>query len=96
MTKGQDEVAAHLIIHGRVQGVGYRVSLWQQARDRQVKGWTCNLENGSVEAVLQGSAEAVEALVAWTHQGPPSARVSKVDVWSIDPSDALEGFEIRG
>ena len=96
MTSGTDEVAAHLIVHGHVQGVGYRVSLWQQARDRGVTGWTRNLENGCVEVVLQGPREAVESLVSWTHQGPLSARVSKVDRWSIDPSDALDGFEIRG
>ncbi|OGG44919.1 MAG: hypothetical protein A3F84_11205 [Candidatus Handelsmanbacteria bacterium RIFCSPLOWO2_12_FULL_64_10] len=94
--RGPDEVAAHLIVHGRVQGVGYRISLWQQARDRGVRGWTCNLEDGSVEVVLQGSVEEVGALVAWTHHGPPSARVKRVDVRRIDPSDALDGFEIRG
>ncbi|MBI4213457.1 MAG: acylphosphatase [Chloroflexi bacterium] len=90
------DVAAHVVIRGRVQGVGYRVSLWQQARHQGLKGWVRNLENGSVEGMLQGPRSAVESVLGWTRVGPPGARVSGVDVDWVDPTDAFEDFDILG
>ena len=73
-------VTRHLRISGRVQGVGYRDALSTEARSRGVSGWVRNRRDGTVEAVLQGSAEAVEGLIAWARRGPPAARVQGVDV----------------
>ena len=69
-----------LRIRGRVQGVGYRDALCQEAQRLGVAGWVRNRSDGSVEALVQGEPQAVEALVAWAHTGPPAARVVEVTV----------------
>jgi acylphosphatase len=69
-----------LRIHGVVQGVGFRYSLHREAVRLGLAGWVRNRRDGTVEAVVAGPAPAVDALVAWAHRGPPSARVAKVEV----------------
>jgi acylphosphatase len=69
-----------LRIHGVVQGVGFRYSLHREAVRLELAGWVRNRRDGTVEAVVAGPAPAVEALVAWAHRGPPSARVDRVEV----------------
>ena len=65
-------------VSGRVQGVGYRDALHWEAEKRGVTGWVRNRADGSVEALLQGTQEAVDALIAWARSGPPAARVAEV------------------
>ena len=67
-----------LFIHGRVQGVGFRYSLNAEARALGLNGWVRNRSDGSVEALLIGPIEAVDALTVWAHHGPSSARVDQV------------------
>lgn len=67
-----------LQIHGRVQGVGFRDALRREALARGCTGWVRNRRDGSVEALVAGEAAAVEAVIAWSRQGPPAARVSGV------------------
>ena len=74
----------HLKISGRVQGVSFRYSMRAEARRLGVTGWVRNRHDGSVEAVVQGSAEAVDALVEWSRHGPPGARVSGVEVGTAE------------
>ncbi len=76
---GRTRITRHLRISGRVQGVGYRDALRGAAIARGVDGWVRNRRDGSVEAVLQGSAEAVDAVAMWARQGPPAAHVERVD-----------------
>lgn len=82
--------SVHVLISGLVQGVGYRYSTRQAATERGVTGWVRNLPDGRVEAEFHGSAQAVDALLAWCEQGPPAARVESVEV------SALEGQMRRG
>lgn len=76
--------ALRLEIRGLVQGVGYRWSMVEQARQLGIGGWVRNRRDGSVEAVVAGSAQALEQIVAWARQGPRSAVVASVDVFSVD------------
>lgn len=88
----QQDVARHLSVTGRVQGVGFRASMAAQARRLNVHGWVRNRRDGSVEALAQGAPAAVQALVAWARQGPPRARVLALDVREValQPADRFE------
>jgi acylphosphatase len=84
-----------LVIHGRVQGVGYRYAMIDKAGALGVHGWVRNRRDGSVEAHAQGDAQAVDALVAWSRRGPPGARVGAVDVEDVPGETGLTGFSLR-
>lgn len=84
-----------LRITGHVQGVYYRASMAQQARALGVGGWVRNRRDGSVEALLTGPAEAVQALVEWAHRGPERARVQGVEATVVEGEQTFSGFEQR-
>lgn len=89
-------VTRQLVIRGRVQGVGYRVSMMQAALQRGVRGWVRNRLDGSVEALVIGPREAVESLVEWARSGPAGARVDAVAETELPAPAALpEGFALR-
>jgi acylphosphatase len=83
-----------LIVHGRVQGVGFRYSLARRAESRGVAGSAANRPDGTVEVVLEGDADAVESLVRWCEHGPPGATVDRVDVTEEEPQ-GVRGFATR-
>ena len=68
-------IARRLTISGRVQGVGFRYALADEARARKLGGWVRNRRDGTVEAVIAGHEIDVESLIAWARHGPPAARV---------------------
>jgi acylphosphatase len=72
-------------VSGRVQGVGYRDALCEQAERAGLTGWVRNRSDGTVEAVLQGDAQAVDAVLAWARRGPAAARVSDVAAGAAAP-----------
>ncbi|MDO8906360.1 acylphosphatase [Hydrogenophaga sp.] len=90
-----DVLTRHLRITGRVQGVGYRWSMAQQAQRLGVNGWVRNRLDGSVEAVACGSAEAVQALVDWAQHGPEQAQVVDVFATVAETLEVLGRFEQR-
>ena len=85
---------AHVFVSGRVQGVSFRATTREQARDRGVRGWVRNLDDGRVEAVFEGPPDAVEAMLSWCHDGPPAAHVEGVEAERREP-EGLSGFEVR-
>ncbi|MGH3333033.1 MAG: acylphosphatase [Nocardioidaceae bacterium] len=88
-------IARHVIVHGRVQGVFYRDSCRREALGTGVAGWVRNAYDGTVEAVFEGSPDAVDAMVSWAHEGPRHAAVDRVEVSDADPTGATT-FEVRG
>jgi len=83
-----DKVTRHLHVYGRVQGVFFRESMRQRAMELGITGWVRNRSDGSVEAVVQGSPQNVEEILAWARRGPERARVERVET-----SEAVGNFE---
>jgi acylphosphatase len=74
-----------VVVHGFVQGVYFRDTVRRQAVTRGVAGWVRNNRDGTVEAVFEGEADAVEQLIALCRDGPRGARVDHVDVVEETP-----------
>ena len=74
------QTVKHLVITGRVQGVGFRQFMSRAAHDLHVTGWVRNRHDGSVEAMLAGSAEAVHAMLERARRGPSHAMVTGVRI----------------
>jgi acylphosphatase len=89
-----EPVRRRVVVHGNVQGVFFRDSCRREAESRGVAGWVANRSDGAVEAVFEGGADAVEALVDWCRRGPRGADVSSVDDTSEAP-EGLSGFSVR-
>jgi acylphosphatase len=83
-----------LRIEGRVQGVGYRVFVERTAVALGLDGWVRNRRDGGVEAVVSGASDAIDAIIARCKDGPPAARVDRIEVLPEDDVVA-PGFEVR-
>ncbi len=83
----------HVLITGRVQGVGYRYHTQRLAVQLGLSGWVRNLPNGQVEAVFEGEQEAIHRIITWCHQGPPTATVDEV-VATPEAPEGITGFQI--
>jgi acylphosphatase len=88
-------VARHFVIRGRVQGVGFRFFAEDVATREGLHGYVRNLPDGTVEAYVEGAAEAVERFERAIHRGPAGARVERVEVTPMLPSGRYTGFSIR-
>jgi acylphosphatase len=89
-----EQVRAHVIISGHVQGVSFRAYTRDRAREAGVHGWVRNLNDGRVEAVFEGSRQAVQKLVSWCYSGPIQAQVEKVEVEWEEPTHQEGAFGI--
>ncbi|TET54268.1 MAG: acylphosphatase [Desulfobacteraceae bacterium] len=89
-----DNIRAHLIIEGRVQGVWFRDSTRNEATRLDLTGWVKNRFDGNVEIVAEGPREKVEKLIEWCHHGPPIARVIKVYEIKEDFTGEFDSFRI--
>ena len=86
--------AVDVTVTGQVQGVFFRAQTRERAGRLGVTGWVRNDPDGSVSAHFEGDQEAVATIVEWCHEGPPHARVERVDVQEVEPTGAQE-FEVR-
>lgn len=86
-------MASHLVITGLVQGVGYRQWMCAEAERRGLTGWVRNRRDGSVEAMVDGPAEAVASMIEAARRGPRAARVGDVQVTQAE--GRFSGFEWR-
>ena len=87
-------VRRRVLVHGRVQGVGFRYTLARAAQGRGVAGLARNRPDGTVEAVFEGETDAVESLVRLAHEGPRGADVARVEVFEEEP-EGLSRFDAR-
>jgi acylphosphatase len=87
-------IRRRVVVSGLVQGVFFRDTCRREARAAGVAGWVRNRPDGTVEAVFEGPAEAVDRLVAWARVGPPHADVRAVDVREEPPAGET-GFAVR-
>jgi acylphosphatase len=84
-------VVKRMVIHGRVQGIGYRYSMLARAVSFGVTGWVRNRRDGTVEAMAAGTPDAVEQFIGWARQGPRGAVVTDVQVEIAEGS--FDSFE---
>lgn len=89
------QITRTLFIRGIVQGVGFRWSLREEALALGLCGWVRNRRDGSVEALIHGTPEAVSRLTDWAHRGPPGTRVASVRMEEAEPLVQPSGFEQR-
>ncbi len=82
------------MVHGFVQGVGFRFSVARAAEARAVTGWVRNRWDGTVEAVFEGELEPVESLVRFCGEGPRGAMVARVEVVEEEP-EGFARFDVR-
>jgi len=85
----------HITVAGRVQGVFFRANTQEVAQRLGLSGYVRNLPDGRVEVVAEGEEEALRKLVDWCHEGPPLARVERVEVRWENPTGEFSGFHIR-
>lgn len=88
-------VGRHVRVTGRVQGVFFRSWTAEQARALGVTGWVRNCPDGSVEAHIAGTADAVQTMIDHMRDGPPHAMVSQLQIDEVDP-ESDQGFSVRG
>ena len=82
------------VVEGDVQGVFFRDTTRREAESRGVAGWVTNRSDGAVEAVFEGEADAVEAMIGFCREGSSRAKVDSVEVSAQEP-EGLRGFEVR-
>ncbi|RLI97127.1 MAG: acylphosphatase [Candidatus Aenigmatarchaeota archaeon] len=92
---GYEKTRAHVVITGRVQGVFFRSTLRSKAKLYEIRGWTRNRQDGSVEALFEGDPDRVQKMITFCWEGPPGAEVDNVDVEYKKPRMDLTGFEIK-
>jgi acylphosphatase len=83
-----------IFVKGKVQGVFFRQALKVKATQNNILGWVKNLNDGRVEAVLEGNAENVNVLVEWCHGGPANARVEDVEIRNEKFTNEFSKFDV--
>jgi acylphosphatase len=87
------KITKHLIVHGRVQGVGYRAAMCREAQRLGVTGWVRNRKDGTVEAMVHGWPDDVAQVLNWARNGLSAAHVTRMEV--NESSGQYDLFEQR-
>lgn len=95
MTDSHEIVRAHVFVSGRVQGVGYRAFVCQQAELHGLTGWVRNVVDGRVESEVQGDREAVDNFHQDLQRGPTWSIIEHVEIDWINPWTNETGFSIK-
>jgi acylphosphatase len=90
-----DREELHAVVHGRVQGIGFRYFVVEHALALGLRGFARNLSNGDVEVLAQGPRSALERLLLLLRQGPSSAYVTEVTTTWRQPTEHVSGFHVR-
>jgi len=88
------QIARHVSVYGRVQGVFFRSWMRDLATELGVTGWVRNCPDGRVDSHIEGEDSAVQQMIKRLHRGPPTAKVEDVHVWNVELFD-FEDFEVR-
>ena len=94
MNSFPEPVRRRVRISGRVQGVGFRYFVMQQARRLEVKGWVRNLPDGSVSCEAQAAPEAMDRFLESLREGPRFSKVTTMDVEELPIAEASTGFQV--
>jgi acylphosphatase len=96
MEENREELRAfHAIVHGRVQGVGFRYSAVYRAKGIGISGYVRNMPDGSVEVVAESEASKCEQFLEWLREGPPGAYVRNVEFHYTQHTGRFKGFTIE-
>lgn len=92
---GEEQTRLHAIVSGRVQGVGFRYFVVEQAERIGVTGWVRNQWDDTVEVTAEGTRKALDRLVLQLQRGPASSHVSRVEVQWEQPRGEFKDFRVR-
>ncbi|HQE93548.1 MAG TPA: acylphosphatase [Anaerolineae bacterium] len=96
MTEGDNaQTAVHIVVHGEVQGVGFRSFVQARALALNIGGWVRNCEEGTVEIWAEGPHDTLQRLIQEVQRGPRHGLVSHLDIEWVPPQNTLGGFHIR-
>ncbi len=88
-------VARRYVVHGAVQGVGYRAFVWRRAAELGLSGWVRNRRDGTVEVLAVGDSGRLDALERHLRNGPPLARVDGIEVENVADPAPITGFSVE-
>jgi acylphosphatase len=91
----RNHIRAHIVVRGIVQGVNYRWYTQRRASDLHLTGYVCNLPDGSVQAIVEGTRSDIEVLLDALRVGPSAAVVESVQIEWHAPSGEFDRFEVR-
>ncbi|MFE8701443.1 acylphosphatase [Cytobacillus sp. FJAT-54145] len=88
-------VQLHIMVSGKVQGVGYRYFAQMKAVQYGIKGWVRNSDDNSVEIVAVGEQEQVDQFVKVLREGNPFSKVTNVEISQLEESSSFQSFKIK-
>lgn len=94
-SNSQNKIRANITVKGKVQGVYFRQNAQRICNEYGITGWVKNVEDGSVEATLEGNKNSVEDAISWFRVGPPNAHVERIELSYDTYSGEFQDFKIN-